>query len=161
MKNYNLLDRYLLVKPRTRMLIEWPILIIVGIIGTIFSFKKIPLFPIPNVIGIILLIVGIVLHQSMHKVHKQAHEPSGQIKQLITEGIYSKIRHPGYISLILIFIGFALTWGIMLILVPAVIFTILTILTAVKEETALREKFKEEYEEYAKRVPWRFIPNIL
>jgi len=49
----------------------------------------------------------------------------------------------------------------MLILVPAVIFTILTILTAVKEETALREKFKKEYEEYAKRVPWRFIPYIV
>jgi len=46
-------------------------------------------------------------------------------------------------------------------LIPAVIFTILTYLTAIKEEELLKERFGKEYEEYARRVPWRFIPKIV
>jgi len=46
-------------------------------------------------------------------------------------------------------------------LVPAVLFTTLTCLTAIKEEELLKQRFGKEYEEYARRVPWRFIPKIV
>ena len=49
----------------------------------------------------------------------------------------------------------------MWILIPAIIFVILTILTAIREEQVMKEKFRKEYEEYMRRVPWRFIPKVL
>jgi protein-S-isoprenylcysteine O-methyltransferase Ste14 len=97
----------------------------------------------------------------MHKVHTHAHEQSKEIERLVTNGIYSRMRHPGYSSLILMYVGFALAWGKVIILIPVALFIILTLLTAIREEVTLREKFKEEYEDYAKRVPWRFIPGII
>lgn len=161
MKDYGLFDKYLLAKPTTRMRIEWPVLIITGIIGMVFSLKNIPLYPILNIIGVIILILGVVIHLLMHKVHKQAHQQSEEIKKLVTAGIYSKIRHPGYSSLTLMYLGFALAWGKVIILIPASLFIILTLLTAFREEIRMKEKFKEEYEEYTRRVPWRFIPHII
>ena len=107
-----------------------------------------------------MLVVGFIIHRSSHKVHKQAHQQSEEIQKLVTEGIYSKIRHPGYLSLILIYFGFAFAWGIIWILLPVVIFAIFIVLTAIREEKAIKEKFGKEYDEYTRQVQWRFIPKI-
>ncbi len=160
MKDLSFLDRYLLVRPVIRMLIEWPLLIATGLIGTIFSLQRIPFFPISNIIGVVLLVAAFVIHLAMHKVHIQAHEQTEEITKLVTNGIYTKMRHPGYSSLILMYIGFTLAWGILLIIVPAFVFAALTVLTAIREEAELRKKFDEEYKEYMKRIPWRFIPYV-
>ena len=142
------------------MLIEWPILIAAGLIGTIFSLQRIPFFPISNIIGVVLLVAAFTIHQAMHKVHIQAHERADEITKLVTDGVYTKMRHPGYSSLISMYIGFALAWGILLIIIPALVFAVLTVLTAKQEEIVLRKKFDKEYKEYMKRVPWRFIPYV-
>jgi len=160
MKKNCLLDKYLLAKPTIRMVIEWPILIGVGIIGTVFSLQRIPFSPISNIIGFILLLIGLIIHEYSHKIHKQAHQESEKIEKLVTHSIYSKIRHPLYLGLILMHFGFAFLWGIVWILFPAVIFVTLTILTAIREEEVMKEKFGKEYEEYVRQVPWRFIPKV-
>ena len=160
MKKYSLLDKYFLAKPTIRMMIEWPIMLGIGIIGTVFSLQRIPFFPISNIVGVVLLVGGFIFHGVSHAIHEQAHQESEKIEKLVTEGIYSKIRHPLYISVILMNFGLALAWGIIWILVPVVIFSILTVLTAIREEEAMKEKFGKEYEEYMKRVPWRFIPGV-
>ena len=160
MKKDSLFDKYLLAKPNIRMVIEWPILIAIGIIGTIFSLQTIPFSPISNILGVVFLIVGFSIHRSSHRTHKQAHKQSEKIQKLATDGIYSKIRHPGYLGLILIYFGFMFAWGIVWISVPVVIFAVLTVLTAIREEEMLRNKFGQEYEEYTSQVPWRFIPKI-
>jgi len=155
-----LLDRYLLAKPAVRAAIEWPILIVVSILGIVFHFPKVPLPPAANIFGLVLLIAGIIVHESSHKVHKQAHQGWKEIEEVVTEGIYSKIRHPGYLGLILMYLGFALWWRTVWILVIAIVFAILTVLTAIREEEAMREKFGEEYEGYMRQVQWRFIPGV-
>jgi protein-S-isoprenylcysteine O-methyltransferase Ste14 len=160
MRKDNLLDKYLLAKPTIRMTIEWPILIGVGIIGTVFSLQRIPFSPISNIVGIVLLLMGLIIHEYSHKIHKQAHQKSEKIEKLITESIYSNIRHPLYLGLILMYIGFAFSWGIVWILVPVVIFVIFTILMAIREEEVMKEKFGKNYKEYMRRVPWRFIPKV-
>ncbi len=159
-KKENIFNRYLLAKPTIRMVIEWPMLIVLGIIANIFSQSTIPFYPFSNIFGFVLLIMGIIIHGFSHKIHKQAHYQSDKIEKLITEGIYSKIRHPGYLGLMLMYLGVAFTWGFTWILIPAVLFVILSILTALKEEDIMKEKFSKEYEEYVKQVPWRFIPNL-
>ena len=161
MKNKCLLDRYLLAKPSIRMVIEWPILIGVGVARTIFSFPTVPFSPATNIFGAILLIIGFVIHGLSHRVHKQAHEQTETIEKLVTTGIYSRIRHPCYLGLILIFLGFAFDRGIVWIFIPVVILSILYYLTAIKEEEFLKQKFGKECEEYMRQVPWRFIPKAL
>jgi len=66
MRKNSLLDKYLLAKPTIRMVIEWPILICVGIIGTVFSLQTIPFSPISNIFGILILVIGLGIHASSH-----------------------------------------------------------------------------------------------
>ena len=165
MKKNSLLNRYCLSKSTVGITIEFPILIAGGIAGIVLSWARLPFYPLPNILGVILLATGYIIHWYAHKEMKkyavQAHEHTTQPGTLITSGPYSKIRHPGYSGLVLIYFGFALGFAVMWMLVPAVIFTILTCLTAIKEEESLRERFGKEYEEYTRRVPWRFIPKTV
>ena len=69
-----LLDKILLIKPTHRVMIEWPILIIIAVLGVVFSWSKIPFFPYSNIIGGIVFISGMAFHKHCHKVHLQAHE---------------------------------------------------------------------------------------
>jgi protein-S-isoprenylcysteine O-methyltransferase Ste14 len=166
MKKDSLLDRYCLAKFTVGMAIEFPILIGVGIAGIVLSWPRFPFYPLPNILGVVLLVVGYVIHlryahKEMKKYSVQAHQHSAEVKRLVTSGVYSKVRHPGYLGLVLIYFGFALGFAVVWMLIPAVIFTILTYLTAIKEEELLKERFGKEYEEYARRVPWKFIPRIV
>lgn len=166
MKKDSQFDRYLLAKFTVGMTIEFPMLISGGILGIIFSWSKLPRYPLPNIFGFILLVTGYVIHLGYaHKELKKhgikPHSHSKEVKELVTSGIYSKVRHPSYLGLILIYFGLALGFGVVWMLVPAVVFTVLTYLTATKEEELLKEQFGKEYEEYTRRVPWRFIPKIV
>lgn len=111
-------------------------------------------------LGISLLILGFIIHGLSHKEHKQAHSKAEDIEKIATTGIYSKIRHPGYLGLILMYLGVALLFHDILATVAAVILSFLQILIAFAEERFLIKKFGEEYEEYMGRVPWRFIPKV-
>jgi protein-S-isoprenylcysteine O-methyltransferase Ste14 len=162
----NLLDRYVAAKFIVGMTIEFPILIVGGILGLIFSWLRFPLFPIPNLAGLIMIIAGYIIHlgyahKEFNKSKIQTHRCSVGPEELVTSGIYSKIRHPGYLGLILIYFGLALIFGVVWMLIPAFVFSVLTYLTAVKEEEYLKKQFGSDYEDYMNRVPWRFIPKIV
>jgi protein-S-isoprenylcysteine O-methyltransferase Ste14 len=166
MNKDSLLDRYCLAKSTVGMAIEFPILIGGGIAGIIFSWLRFPFYPLPNILGAILVATGYVIHlryahKELKKHSVQAHQHSVQVSELVTSGVYSKVRHPGYLGLVLIYFGFALGFAVVWMLIPAVIFTVLTYLTARKEEKFLKDQFGKEYEEYARQVPWRFIPRIV
>jgi protein-S-isoprenylcysteine O-methyltransferase Ste14 len=160
MKGQTLLNQYLLVKPTLRMVIEWPIIIIIGILGEIFSWVRIPLSPYSNLVGGAILLGGWMFHVYCHRVHKQAHEQSQQIEELVTTGVFSKVRHPMYLSLILMYLGLAIAWGVVWMLLPSLFFSVLTVLTTIKEEEFLLRRFGHQYEEYMQAVPWRLIPKI-
>ena len=155
-----LLNRYLLIKPAVRTVTEFPIIILLGMLGEIFSWHRIPLSPYSNIFGGAILLGALILHMYCHRIHKQAHEHSQQINFLVQRGIFLKMRHPMYLSLILIYLGLALTWGVIWMLVPAVLFSVLTVFIAIKEEAFMVQKFGRQYEDYMQKVPWRFIPKI-
>jgi protein-S-isoprenylcysteine O-methyltransferase Ste14 len=160
MKGQTLLNQYLLAKPTLRMMIEWPIIIIFGILGEIFSWVRIPLSPYTNFVGGTILIGGWIFHAYCHRAHKQAHKQSQQIEGLVTTGVFSKMRHPMYLSLILMYLGLAIAWGIVWMLLPSLLFSTLTVLTTIKEEEFLLRRFGHQYEEYMQAVPWRLIPKV-
>lgn len=160
MKGQALINRYLLAKPAVSMAIEFPIIIIIGILGEVFSWARIPWSPYSNLLGGALFLWGWLFHAYCHRAHKQAHEGSEHIEELVTTGVFSAVRHPLYLGLLLMYLGLAIAWGIVWMLIPSLLFSALTVLTAIKEEEVLLDRFGSRYEEYMRAVPWRFIPKV-
>ena len=82
----------------------------------------------------------------------------GRGGELITAGIYGRIRHPRYIAVWLgttamaFFTNYLAMYVLAALIVPALYFVV------VLEEKELRDRFGEEYVRYAERVP-RFMPR--
>lgn len=78
---------------------------------------------------------------------------------LLQEGIYSVIRHPRYVSVIIGIAGFAMVvnyFGLYLVYLGSILTLLLVV---VFEERELANRFGAEYEEYRSRVP-AFIPKF-
>ncbi len=84
--------------------------------------------------------------------------PDGNASRLITGGIYSRIRHPRYLELMLAVAGYALVTNYLAVYVLAVAGPFAVALVVRIEERELRARFGAEYVEYCARVP-RFIPR--
>jgi protein-S-isoprenylcysteine O-methyltransferase Ste14 len=73
-------------------------------------------------------------------------------KELVTHGLYSKLRHPMYLFVDLTILGIALALGrwyvatILLLLVP------LQVMNVRKERKVLHDKFGERYEGYSRNT---------
>ena len=72
--------------------------------------------------------------------------------QLITSGIYSKLRHPMYFGIILIHIGLPLFFESMITLLSAIIWIPMIMLWKHWEEKHLVKKFGESYYIYKRRT---------
>jgi protein-S-isoprenylcysteine O-methyltransferase Ste14 len=78
--------------------------------------------------------------------------------QLLTAGIYSRVRNPRYLEFLLFslayvaFANYSGTWLIYALTFPAIHLVVLL------EERELRARFGEEYAEYCRRVP-RYVPR--
>ena len=160
MKNGNLIDFLLLSNPIYRGMIEYLLLLGTGILGLFFSWSKLPFSPVLNIVGGILILSGLLFHVHAEKNHKQAHEKSADIVKIMKNGIFSKIQHPLYSSAIIINLGIALAFGVVLTLLVALGSIFHWIMTALKEEEFLLQKFGEDYRQYKKNVRWRFLPGI-
>ncbi|AEE14428.1 ERG4/ERG24 ergosterol biosynthesis protein [Thermodesulfobium narugense DSM 14796] len=156
-----MIDRYLLMKPSIRGIFEWGVFILGGYLADFyFHILFLPFKIFFTVFGITLFICGMLIHWLSHKEHKQAHMKVEHIEKIVTGGIYSKIRHPGYLGLILAYFGLSFLFINMIPVVIAIVLSTLYIVTALKEEEYLINKFGKDYEEYMRRVRWRFIPKI-
>jgi len=81
--------------------------------------------------------------------------------KLITTGIYGIVRHPLYLSNGLLAIGMAVLFRSMYALLFSIPYLLLYLPIIYFEEKDLLEKYKEEYKEYKKKVPYRAIPKIV
>jgi protein-S-isoprenylcysteine O-methyltransferase Ste14 len=110
--------------------------------------------------------LAVVLYRAHHKYLTPAiqiglPEVTGQ-KQglLLSQGIYSRIRHPRYVETVLWILGYALftnflaLYLIFLFLLPMIHIIVLF------EEKELQERFGRAYAEYCARVP-RYVPKNL
>lgn len=80
-------------------------------------------------------------------------------QQVIDTGPYAVVRHPMYTSALLFFIGLPLLLGSWIGLALSALFILGMAWRAVHEERTLRAKLRG-YEDYAARVPYRFIPLV-
>jgi protein-S-isoprenylcysteine O-methyltransferase Ste14 len=78
----------------------------------------------------------------------QGHDESRDIDKIVTTGVYSKIRHPLYLSLIVMNLGIALAFGVLITFAAALLTIIHWVLTSWREEQALLQSFPNEYGRY-------------
>ena len=78
---------------------------------------------------------------------------------LVTDGIYSRIRNPSYLGLLVLSLGWALAFrsGVGVLLVALMIPPLIARIRS--EEALLRSQFGEEYGAYCART-WRLIPGL-
>lgn len=85
-------------------------------------------------------------------------DPDGNGGELLDQGVYARVRHPRYVTIVVGMLGMAFlvdypsVWIVWLLLVPALYGIV------VMEERELRQRFGARYAEYAARVP-RFLPR--
>ena len=158
--SHNLLNTFFLSSPVYRGWVEKLVLIGTGICGLIFSWKQFPIFPLSHTLGGIVILVAFGFHWISHKKHKQAHHTAHRIGAIVTTGSFSRIRHPLYLSLVVMNIGIGIAFGVMVTFALSLVTVIHWVLTALKEEEALMEKFPKEYLSYKQRVRWRMIPMV-
>jgi protein-S-isoprenylcysteine O-methyltransferase Ste14 len=79
--------------------------------------------------------------------------------KLLTEGIYSRIRHPRYVGAFLFVLGLALVANAPISYVVAFLLIPLIYIIVFFEERELKKRFGPEYEKYCREVP-RFFPKI-
>jgi protein-S-isoprenylcysteine O-methyltransferase Ste14 len=84
--------------------------------------------------------------------------PESHPQPLLTEGIYSRLRHPRYVEVLLVMASLTLIANNLASYVNWVV-GIPSVLVIVRiEERELRDRFGAEYETYCARVP-RFVPR--
>jgi protein-S-isoprenylcysteine O-methyltransferase Ste14 len=123
-------------------------------------------FPVPwwvCVLGYSLLVTGMVGVTWAEAVNK-FFEPSVRIQtdrghRVIDSGPYAIVRHPGYVSGFLVFIGMPLSLGSLWALIPAVLVCLVLVVRTIWEDQTLRHELIG-YEEYTQRVRYRLIPGV-
>jgi len=103
-------------------------------------------------IGGLVMALGLWL---MWRAWKQIHAARGQ---LVTDGMYAKVRHPQYSGLFLFTIGMLIQWPTALTLLMWPVLTVAYCRLAMREEREMTTQFGEAYAAYRRRVP-AFVPR--
>ena len=115
-------------------------------------------------IGVVCLTLSVVLERRYRQQIKVSTlfglpEVAATVaSELLTEGIYSQIRHPRYLGLMLEISAFALFANYLAAYVTVVAIVPVLWATVLLEERELMQRFGDEYALYAQGVP-RFIPR--
>jgi protein-S-isoprenylcysteine O-methyltransferase Ste14 len=120
---------------------------LVGIAILIYKFAH-PPWSLLRVAGLVLLVPALALLTVARFELGNSFSVKPQAKNLVTHGIYSRIRNPIYFFGTFVFVGLFLfleRTGLLLLIVPVLI---LQIIRARAESRVLEEQFGEEYRRY-------------
>lgn len=109
-------------------------------------------------IGAVLFVLGGVIGYISHEAFNRAVEEDGRVKYIIREGSFRWVRHPFYLSLILIVLSFVLLLDSYVLLVGLIVVTIILVREAHREEAILVEEFGETYLSYQRKTGM-FLPK--
>jgi protein-S-isoprenylcysteine O-methyltransferase Ste14 len=112
--------------------------------------------------GAVLIIIGLVVSlmaSRMISVSTVADMRTDRQAKLVTDGIYSHIRHPLYLATILLLIGLAAVYPFDRVIVFSTALSIYVIIGAYLEERKLVIHYGQEYLEYRKQAGF-MLPRI-
>jgi len=107
-----------------------------------FDVYKIPLIGIVKFLGFLLNSIGLIVFLTALFTIKTLESHEGD---LITKGIYSKIRHPMYLGFILWLIGFPIFFGAVFSSFLSLIFIANILFWRYLEEKELNERFTDYF----------------
>ena len=117
---------------------------------------------LPVLFGFLLMFIGMAFNLIVRTDLGKNWVPLSKTtenQELVTDGIYSKIRHPFYLSILILFLGMAIIPWNLYGLLFFILFLIALRIRIRKEESELVAKFGEEYEKYIKETPM-IIPKL-
>jgi protein-S-isoprenylcysteine O-methyltransferase Ste14 len=124
-----------------------------------YLLSRTGLMPLEAAVSLVMLLSTALLFLSFGRLAwgwKQVYRGGGQ---LVTTGLYNKFRHPQYLGLILIVIGFLIMWPTILTILLAPFLIGRYILLAREEDRELEKRFGDDFRRYRERVP-PFIPSM-
>jgi protein-S-isoprenylcysteine O-methyltransferase Ste14 len=131
-----------------RAIVQWSTLLLSIIFRNQFATGA-----IGRSIGGILIVLGFALWVLSRMALGQAFTSSLSPKGFVTEGIYSKLRHPMYAGGVLLYVGVGILFqsSVGLVLTGLLVLPLL-VYSAIEEERRMLEKFGEEYIDYRKNT---------
>ena len=142
------------------MKIPPPILVLILVISSCLSSKKIDVIHIPNqtLTSILILLIGIlilIIPVSKFIKSKTTIDPIKfkKVNKLVTSGIYKYSRNPMYLGLLLIVISSSILYlNIYSVTTPMIFYYWINRFQIKREEIFLTEKFGKEYLLYMTRT---------
>jgi protein-S-isoprenylcysteine O-methyltransferase Ste14 len=136
---------------------------VIWIVSPAFAFAEYSLRVAPFAAGCVCLVAGLWLFHRSHMDLGKYWSVTLEVREqhrLVTHGVYRRVRHPMYTSLLLYSIG-------QLLVLPnwvagpsyLVMFLTLFIFRVLAEERMMREQFGDEYVEYS-RLTKRLVPGV-
>ena len=137
-----------------------PILVLILVVSSFLSSKKIDLIHIPNqnLTSILILLIGIlilIIPVSKFIKSKTTIDPIKfkKVNKLVTSGIYKYSRNPMYLGLLLIVISSSILYlNIYSVTTPMIFYYWINRFQIKREEIFLTEKFGKEYLLYMTRT---------
>ena len=80
-------------------------------------------------------------------------------QRVVNTGPYRFVRHPGYLSALLLFFGMALSLASFWAVIPAAFASAILVLRTSLEDRLLQTEL-QGYEAYSRRVRWKLIPGV-
>ncbi|TXT54796.1 MAG: conserved membrane protein of unknown function [Candidatus Thorarchaeota archaeon] len=121
-----------------------------------FYFLYSPVNIFTFIIGLVLIVIGMIIAYiatGVISVSTVADMRTDRKAELVTDGIYSRIRHPLYLATILLFLGLALLYFPYLeVLVFSFAMIGYTLIGAYLEERKLVIHYGQDYEQYRKQA---------
>ena len=128
-------------------------------VGIVFLRTELSLWDWGSIaIGAVLTIVFFLSLILTHK-DEQTHMKPSDVDKLITNGLYSVVRHPSYSGTILMNIAYLCFFRTLWLIPLICVFAVLWYLEARHEERTLIEKFGESYQNYI-RATGMFFPKL-
>lgn len=123
-------------------------------------FLSLPIYSTNLLFSIFFIILSIYLGFAGVKGTSLKVSETHRPTEVITEGIYSYLRHPQYLGAIMAHIGFSFLLSGLYALLSTPLIILYNYLIAWKEEKELIQEFGKEYKNYKNKVPM-FLPQIL
>ena len=107
------------------------------------------------VVGGILLFYGLIIRAKWTVVWFRDYKG-----QLITHGVYQRVRHTRFYLGVLIAFGSSFFFISMMAFLFSVVYLLFALIEIIKEENYLVKQDGYAYRGYMKRVKWRLIPKV-
>jgi protein-S-isoprenylcysteine O-methyltransferase Ste14 len=136
-------------------LVHWLLFVAaIATMGSVFYVSRTPgiAWPPARVAGVCLLLVSFAWIAIARVQLGRAFSVTAQARQLVTTGLYKRIRNPIYFASPFVLLGVALVIERWLPLLMMIVIVPLQVVRARREAAVLRAAFGAEYDEYRSRT---------